>query len=210
MMAVFMSEPSLPAGKGWGYSLVKSNRTNCEVGKNVRITPPYRMYNAFVGDFSYISGGCGLFNVRIGKCCSIGGNFKAGLGLHPLNGISTHPMFYSSVPKNGMTLCAEDKMVEMPEVEIGNDVFIGENVTIVGTVKIGDGAVIGAGAVVTKDIPPYAIAVGVPAKVIKYRFDERTIERLLKRQWWNDDIEKLKNVEKYFWDVEAFLNEKDE
>ena len=73
-------------------------------------------------------------------------------------------------------------------------------------VRIGDGAVIGAGAVVIDNIPPYAVAVGVPAKVVKYRFDEATIKALLEKQWWNGSDEELKEVERNFWDVEAFLS----
>lgn len=88
---------------------------------------------------------------------------------------------------------------------IGNDVFIGANVTVLDGAKIADGAVIGAGAVVVNDIPPYAIAVGVPAKVIKYRFDESTIKALLEKQWWNGTEEELKEVERYFWDVKSYL-----
>ena len=90
--------------------------------------------------------------------------------------------------------------------EDGDDVFIGANVTVLDGVTIGDGAVIGAGAVVVKDVPPYAIAVGVPAKVVKYRFDEWTIEALLEKQWWNGSEEELQKVESCFWDVNSFLN----
>lgn len=77
---------------------------------------------------------------------------------------------------------------------IGNDVFIGANVTILDGITIGDGAVIGASAVVSKDIPPYAIAVAVPAKVIKYRFDEQTIQKLQEKEWWNGSEEEIKKV----------------
>jgi serine acetyltransferase len=85
-------------------------------------------------------------------------------------------------------------------------VFIGANVTVLDGVKIADGAIIGAGAVVTKDIPPYAIAVGIPAKVIKYRFDKDIIEGLLKKKWWNLSSDKLNLVEKHFFDLSGFLN----
>ena len=93
------------------------------------------------------------------------------------------------------------------QTTIGNDVFIGANVTVLDGVHISDGAVIGAGAVVVKDIPPYAIAVGVPAKVIKYRFDNETIKGLLEKRWWDDPEEKLHTIEESFWDVEGFLRD---
>jgi serine acetyltransferase len=79
------------------------------------------------------------------------------------------------------------------------------NVSILDGVTIGDGAVIGAGAVVTKNVEPYAIFGGVPAKLIKYRFDSETIEKLLKIKWWNWEKEKLKEVEKYFFDIKKFI-----
>jgi len=79
------------------------------------------------------------------------------------------------------------------------------NVTILDGVKIGDGAIIGAGAVVSKDIPPYAIAVGNPIKIIKYRFEVQVIEDLLKSNWWNLSEDKIDLVEKYFFDVEEFI-----
>ena len=106
-----------------------------------------------------------------------------------------------------MTLCSKNKMEETKQTIIGNDVFIGANVTVLDGVKIADGAVVGAGAVVVRDIPPYAIAVGVPAKVVKYRFDEDKIKTLLEKQWWNGKEEDLQKVEKKFWDIKSFLLE---
>lgn len=79
------------------------------------------------------------------------------------------------------------------------------NVTILDGVKIGDGAIIGAGAVVSKDIPPYAIAVGSPIQIIRYRFSEDQISKLLKIEWWNFDEEQLKSVEKMFFNVDEFI-----
>ena len=83
--------------------------------------------------------------------------------------------------------------------------FIGANVTILDGVTIGDGAIIGAGAVVAKDIPPYAIAGGVPAKVIKYRFTPEQIEKLLQIQWWNFQEADLQDIEKYYSDIDDFI-----
>jgi acetyltransferase-like isoleucine patch superfamily enzyme len=98
-----------------------------------------------------------------------------------------------------------DKIEERKQINIGNDVFIGANVTVLDGVTIGDGAVIGAGAVVSKDIPPYAIAVGCPIKVIKYRFSETQIEALLKIRWWDFPEEQLQDVERLFFDIDAFI-----
>jgi acetyltransferase-like isoleucine patch superfamily enzyme len=92
------------------------------------------------------------------------------------------------------------------DIVYGNDVFIGANVTILDGVTIGDGAVIGAGAVVSKDIPPYAIAVGCPIRILKYRFEPEQIDKLLKIKWWEFDEDKLKDVERMFFDVDMFMD----
>ena len=170
-----------------------------------KLYPLYHISNSKIGDYTYIAQNSFISMTNIGKFCSIGPNLVCGWGIHPTNGISTSPMFYSTMKQNGMTLSAVDKIEEKKTITIGNDVFIGANVTILDGVNIGDGAVIGAGAVVSKDIPPYAIAIGCPIKVIRYRFEEGQIETLKRIEWWNFPEEKLKNVEKYFCDVNAFL-----
>lgn len=190
-----------------GYSLVRSEKSEVEMGNSTKVYPPYFLHDVRIGNYSYIAKNCSISRCSIGKFCSIGPNFCCGLGIHPITGISTAPMFYSVAKQNGITLCKENKDEESKQTLIGNDVFIGANVTVLDGVAIGDGAVIGAGAVVTKDIPPYAVAVGVPAKVVKYRFDEKTIKALLEKQWWNGTEDDLKRVERDFWDVEGFLKE---
>lgn len=204
-LSKWLKEPIIPADKTTGFSLVRSERSDTKLGKSTYAVAPYYLHKMEMGDYSYLSVNSRVCNTTIGKFCSIGPNFCCGLGVHPTNGISTAPMFYSTAKQNGTTLCKENKIEESLHTNIGNDVFIGANVTVLDGVTISDGAVIGAGAVVTKDIPPYAIAVGVPAKVVKYRFDEETIKALLEKQWWNGTEEDLQQVEKHFWDVETFL-----
>lgn len=206
-LSKWLKEPIIPADKTTGFSLVRSERADTFLGNFTKVYPPYFLHNVQVGDYSYIAKNSSISNCSIRKFCSIGPNFCCGLGVHPTNGISTAPMFYSTAKQNGTTLCNEDKLEESLHTNIGNDVFIGANVTVLDGVTISDGAVIGAGAVVTKDIPPYAIAVGVPAKVVKYRFNDETIKALLEKQWWNGTEEDLQQVEKHFWDVETFLKE---
>lgn len=207
LLGRWLDQPIIPVGKTTGYSLVRSEKANVEFGKNTRVVAPYFLHGVKLGDYSYIAKNSSVSNCVIGKFCSIGPNFSCGLGLHPTNGISTAPMFYSIARQNGMTLCKENKVEESKPTIIGNDVFIGANVTVLDGVRISDGVVIGAGAVVVDDIPPYAIAVGVPAKVVKYRFDESTVKALLEKQWWNGSEEELKKVERRFWDVESFCKE---
>ena len=174
-------------------------------GNNTKLYPPFRISNSEIGDYTYISENAILNNTKIGKFCSIGPNLISGWGSHPINGISTHPMFYSPKKQNGMTLCDSDKFEENKPIEIGNDVFIGMNVTILDGIKIGHGAVIGAGAVVSKDIPPYAIAVGCPIQIKGYRFDEETVRRLLEIKWWDFDEKQLQEVERNIFNIDQWL-----
>lgn len=180
---------------------------NSEVSDKSKLNPLYHISNSKVGDYTYIAMNSHISMTQIGKFCSIGPNLVCGWGIHPTNGISTAPMFYSTMKQNGMSLSAIDKIEERKNICIGNDVFIGANVTILDGVTIGDGAVIGAGAVVSKDIPPYAIAVGCPITIKRYRFPSVQIDALQKIRWWDFDEEKLKDVEKYFFDVEKFIND---
>lgn len=202
----WLDKPTIPTDKTVGYSLVRSEMADTRMGKFTKVNAPFFLHRVELDDYTYVSINSRMCNTKIGKFCSIGPNFCCGLGIHPTNGISTSPMFYSVAKQNGVTLCRENKVEESKLTTIGNDVFIGANVTILDGATIGDGAVIGAGAVVTKDIPPYAVAIGVPAKVMKYRFDEDTIKALLEKQWWNGSEEDLKEVERNFWEVERFLN----
>ena len=160
-----------------------------------------------IGRGTYIAQNAHISMAKIGKFCSIGPNLICGWGIHPIDGISTAPCFYSTRKQNGMTFSSEDKVDERKQIIIGNDVFIGMNVSVLDGVTIGDGAVIGAGAVVNKDIPPYAVAVGVPARVVKYRFAPDIVEKMQKIKWWDWSDDELKNVEKMFFDVEKFVKE---
>jgi acetyltransferase-like isoleucine patch superfamily enzyme len=183
---------------------MRENYYDCE--KYIKIYHPYNLGNDVdIGAYTYIAKHSFISRTSIGKFCSIGPYFLCGWGIHPTNGISTSPMFYSTKKQNGMTLAIDDKIIERKKIIIGNDVFIGANVTVLDGITIGDGAIIGAGAVVSKDIPPYAIAVGCPIYVKRYRFDGETIKRLLTIKWWDFSEEKLKLVEKHFFSIKNFF-----
>ncbi|ROL61754.1 antibiotic acetyltransferase [Bacteroidetes/Chlorobi group bacterium ChocPot_Mid] len=187
------------------FGYLVSYRINTEMDKSVKLNTPYHISNCKIGKYSYIAPYSNISETSIGKFCSIGPNFFCGWGIHPTNGLSTSPMFYSTLKQNGFTLSKVDKIQERKKISIGNDVFIGANVTVLDGVTIGDGAIIGAGAVVSKDIPPYAIAVGVPIKVTRYRFNDEQISKLLKIKWWDFSDENLKDVEILFFDIDKFI-----
>ncbi len=189
----------------YSWSMIQSSKINLICHAYSKLYPPYHISNSKIGKYTYIAQNAYIFNTSIGAFCSIGTNLVCGWGMHPTKGISTHPMFFSTKKQNGLTLSQTDKIDELEPITIGNDVFIGANVTILNGVTIGDGAVIGAGAVVSKDIPPYAIAVGCPIQIKKYRFNDEIICSLKKIQWWNFSDEELLQVEKYFFEVDKFI-----
>ena len=143
---------------------------------------------------------------RIGRFCSINSTARIGSN-HFLNTVSSHPFFYrGSCSNNDYQIKREKLLNRAGKIIIGNDVWIGAYTVIIAGVTIGDGAVIGAGAVVTKDIEPYAVVGGVPARVIKYRFNEEIREELLKMQWWDWEHELLVERMGDFWDVDRFVD----
>lgn len=190
-------------------SVLRRSENYIDVDKHIILYAPYSLSESSIGKCTYVAPNSHISRAEIGCFCSIGPNFICGWGIHPTNGISTAPMFYSTMKQNGMTLSETCKIEERKPIVIGNDVFIGANVTILDGVTIGDGAVIGAGAVVSKDIPPYAVAIGCPIKVARYRFDEKRIEAMSRIRWWDFDDEELNNVEKMFFDVDGFINKYD-
>jgi acetyltransferase-like isoleucine patch superfamily enzyme len=206
LFGLFLDKPIFMKGRVTGYSLVKSVKSNVRFADHTNVAVPFYLNNVSLGEYSYVARNCSITNTAIGRFCSIGPNFSCGLGIHPVKGISTAPMFYSTAKQNGVTLAEDNKIDEFRQTTIGNDVFIGANVTVLDGVSIENGAVIGAGAVVTKNIPPYAIAVGVPAKVVNYRFSKAQICELQKLEWWNFHRERLQEIEKNFFEIDKFLD----
>ncbi len=144
-----------------------------------------------IGDHSYMSDTAFISEQTIiGKYCSIAHNIFIAPSNHPLDRISTHPFTYCENHEvYGTLITPKENVIPSPQntvpAIIGNDVWIGSGSIVLDGIKIGDGAVIAAGSVVTKDVPPYAIVAGVPAKIIKYRFSKEIIDQLLELKWWN-------------------------
>lgn len=161
-------------------------------------------HNIEIGMYSY--GGCfdpqriGAYT-KIGRYCSFADGVCVFNRNHPIKFKSTHPFFF-----NLLFGYVDEQKIPMNRLVVGNDVWVGQNAIILPNVKrIGDGAVIGAGAIVTKDVPDFAVVSGNPAKVVKYRFSEETIGKIKTSEWWNKDIEELKeNLDDFLHPVEDY------
>lgn len=149
---------------------------------------------SYLGRFSLI------FNAVIGKYSSISYGVCLGAASHIMDRPSSHPFIYDESDKFYSLL--SDKAIRSDlfdgEFQIGNDVWIGANVTSIRNITIGDGAVIGANSFVNKDVPPYAIAVGSPAKVIGFRYSSSIVDKLLELEWWNWDDERIRRNHSFF------------
>ncbi len=175
-----------------------SNDAHIECETPVRLGGSVSMKGK-IGAFTYIRSGGRIAGVEsIGRFCSIALDVVIGDGHHAMDWLSTHPFqwgdshfdaAYFATPQKPSLFSKIKTLISNTKkhVIIGNDVWMGSGCRVLRGVRIGDGAVIGAGAVVTKDVPPYAVVGGVPAKIIRYRFEEKTIAELLKLQWWQYD-----------------------
>jgi acetyltransferase-like isoleucine patch superfamily enzyme len=159
-----------------------------------------------VGAYSYIQSRSIVVNARIGPYCSIASDVTIGLATHPANFISTNPVFYDNTQPLPESFIATPKHENhLAPTVIGADVWIGQRVLIKAGLKIGDGAIIGAGAIVTKDVEPYAVVGGVPAKFLKWRFPQKLCSLLYESRWWQTDTIVLRKLSKYFDDPEVFV-----
>lgn len=160
--------------------------------------------------FSYVSYGSTLVNCTVGRFCSIGQNVRIGLAPHPTRQfVSMYPAFYAA-RNSGCALSLRDDTIfdeAVPLTRIEHDVWIGADVLIPGGIHVATGAAIAAGSVVVKDVPPYAIVGGNPARMIRYRFDPETIASLLASEWWNWSPETLRERADWFSDATRFVVE---
>jgi acetyltransferase-like isoleucine patch superfamily enzyme len=203
---------------------------NAKLDKSVKIEAPVTLYgtafvkkNSSIGMYSFINSNTTVYpDTVIGRYCSIGKNCEIGAFDHPIDWLSTSPFQYNMqlhFPQH-QGECHQIKPSRPNLTTIGNDVWIGSLCIIKRGITIGDGAIIAGGAVVIDDVPPYAIVGGIPAKVLKYRFDETKIEKLKNLKWWEllptqlekvsfNDIDKaLSQIEEIKNNLERLLNKK--
>lgn len=160
----------------------------CTVSATISLAQSFR-----IGAFTHLNGGY-VKDVTIGRYCSFARDVQIGHGGHPTNWLSVSPLQYGANYRGWPAFAAKvtggpDRVATRDfawaaHTVIGNDVWLGNHVVVVDGVTIGDGAVVGAGSVVTRDVPPYAVVAGAPARILRYRFPESVIERLLAVAWW--------------------------
>ena len=179
---------------------------NSVIDKTAAISSGVKFYRSRIDKYSYIGRNSFIIDANIGKFCCIAPGCNIGGTGHPLNWVSTSSVFHKwdNILKKNFSRHEYDIF---SETVIGNDVWIATNTIIKAGVKISDGAVIGMGSVVTKDVGPYEIWAGNPARCIKKRFDDDTICKLLDMKWWDLSESELTERAQYFNNVELFLKE---
>jgi acetyltransferase-like isoleucine patch superfamily enzyme len=182
-----------------GKAIVKS-----QIHKTSKVEAGSEIVNSTFDKHSFCGYNCEIINCKIGSFCSIANNVIIGGGMHPMNWVSTSPVFYEG-RDSVKAKYSEHKRDPIKTTIIGNDVWIGSNAIIKQGITIGDGAVVGMGSVITKDVEPYSIVGGCPAREIRKRFDEETATQLLQIKWWNFSDNELKHYAPLFKDPEQFI-----
>ncbi|GAL88713.1 CatB-related O-acetyltransferase [Jejuia pallidilutea] len=188
--------PNAKISKGCNFS------NDVSIGDYTSIYGNNTINHCKIGFCSYTNFDCIIQNAEIGNYCSIAHGVRIGLGSHPTHLFSTARMFYKAHTYFKAPIMEQiEDYSEYETITIGSDVWIGAEAIVMDGVTIGHGAIVAAGAVVTKNVPPYAIVGGVPAKIIKYRFNEKQREAMLKTQWWTKQPNEVRKMNTIFEDI---------
>ncbi|MEJ5375396.1 MAG: chloramphenicol acetyltransferase [bacterium] len=202
-MKVLRSEPSVDPS-----AVIEK----CQLGVWTEVGARCRLQDTYLGDYSYVMEDCQIDHTSIGKFCSIAAACRINPGNHPLGRAALHHFTYRSFQYG---LAADDEEFfqwrRSHGVVLGHDVWLGHGVVVLPGVQIGTGAVIGAGAVVTRDVPPFTVVAGVPARVLRERFSREVQAALLRIGWWNWSHDQLKAALMDFrqLDAQAFVEKYD-
>jgi acetyltransferase-like isoleucine patch superfamily enzyme len=179
---------------------------DCVLGEHTVLFAGVQLESCSLGAYSYLQAGAVALDATIGPFCSIGARVTIGLAAHPMTMVSTSPVFYDpSQPLPRFLIDAAVERAPAQRTTIGADVWFGQGAMCKAGVDVGTGAVIGAGAIVTRDVEPYAIVAGNPARVIRHRFDPATVGALLASRWWSLDTGTLRRCSPLFRDPHALL-----
>lgn len=178
---------------------------NCKINKTSKVCAGAHVVNSSLGRYSYIGNFCTVVNAEIGRFCSIADNCIIGGANHTIDWVSTSPVFHKGKNIMGKNFSSHE-FVTTRRTTIGNDVWIGNNCLIKSGVNIHDGAIIGMGSVVTKDVGPYEIWAGNPARKIRKRFDDDVVDHFQRIKWWNWSETMLKERASDFNNVPNFLD----
>ncbi|RZS99296.1 CatB-related O-acetyltransferase [Aquimarina brevivitae] len=177
---------------------------NSKIDSTSKVEAGSNIVNTIMGKHSFCGYNCEITSAEIGSFCSIANGVIIGGGMHPYHWVSMSPVFYKG-RDSVKAKFSEHNREPVKKTVIGHDVWIGQNALIKQGVNIGTGAVIGMGSVVTKDVPPYTIMGGVPARQIKKRFPEKMIVDLLNSKWWELNDRNLTNFASHFKNPDEFI-----